>query len=161
MSASTASQAFCPICKEDIQDPSDNWVAVQWKGATGINEASVKQKDDLVVETNTRVHKSSRQQYMNYKNIKSHLAKKSSVSVPAKRNTRQSSGGFDSEKDCIFSGCTIDLVKGHFCRVRTDKFVETILEVCESRSLGTYCKRSDWILFTRFACSRWTSSSFL
>ena len=134
MSAGTASQAFCPICKEDIQDSSDNWVAVQWKGAKGIDEASVKRKDNLVVATNTKVHKSCRQQYINDKNIKSHLAKKSSVSVPAKRTTRQSSGGFDSENDCIFCGCEIDLDKGHFSWVRTDKFVETILEVCESRS---------------------------
>ena len=51
MSASTASQAFCPICK----DSSDNWVSVQWKGAKGINEANVKRKDDLVVETNTSI----------------------------------------------------------------------------------------------------------
>ena len=80
------------------------------------------------------MHKSCRQQYINDKNIKSHLAKKSSVSVPAKRTTRQSSGGFDSENDCIFCGCEIDLDKGHFSWVRTDKFVETILEVCESRA---------------------------
>ena len=134
MSASTASQAFCPICKEEIEDSSDNWVAIQWKGAKGINEASVKRKDDLVVEADTKVHKSCRQEYINDKNIKSHVAKKSSGFVPAKRTTRQSSGGFDSEKDCIFCGCTIELDKGHFSWVRTDKFVETILEVCESRS---------------------------
>jgi len=134
MSASTASQAFCPICKEEIEDSSDNWVAIQWKGAKGINEASVKRKDDLVVEAGTKVHKSCRQQYINDKNIKSHVAKKSSGSVPAKRTTRQSSGGFDSEKDCIFCGCKIELDKGHFSWVLTDKFVETILEVCESRS---------------------------
>ena len=50
MSASTASQAFCPICREEIEDSRDNWVAVPWKGAKGINDASVKRKDDLVVE---------------------------------------------------------------------------------------------------------------
>ena len=54
--------------------------------------------------------------------------------MPAKRTTRQSRGGFDSEKNFIFCGCTIDLDKGHFSWVRTDKFVETILEVCESCS---------------------------
>ena len=102
MSASIASQAFCPICKEEIEDSSDNWVAIQWKGAKGINDASVKRKDNLVVEAGTKVHKSCRQQYINDKNIKSHVAKKSSGSVPAKRTTRWSSGGFDSEKDCIF-----------------------------------------------------------
>ena len=134
MSASIASQAFCPICKEEIEDSSDNWVAIQWKGAKGINDASVKRKDNLVVEAGTKVHKSCRQQYINDKNIKSHVAKKSSGSVPAKRTTRCSSGGFDSEKDFIFCECTIELDKGHFSWVRTDKFVETILEVCESRS---------------------------
>ena len=51
MSASTASQAFCPICKGS----SDNWVSVQWKGAKGINEANVKRKDDRVVESNTSI----------------------------------------------------------------------------------------------------------
>lgn len=66
MSASTASQASCPICKE-IKDSSDDWVAIQWKGAKGINEASVKRKDDLVVEANTKVHKRCRQQYINDK----------------------------------------------------------------------------------------------
>jgi len=54
--------------------------------------------------------------------------------VPLKRTTRQSSGGFDSEKGCIFCGCTIELDKRHFSWVRTDKFVVTTLEVCESRS---------------------------
>ena len=104
------------------------------EGAKGINDASVKRKDNLVVEAGTKVHKSCRQQYINDKNIKSHVAKKSGGSVSAKRTTRCSSGGFDSEKDCIFCGCTIELDKGHFSWVRTDKFVETILEVCESRS---------------------------
>jgi len=95
------------------------------------------------------VHKSCRQQYINDENIKSHVAKKHSGSVSPKRTTRQSSGGFDSEKDCIFCGCTIELDKRHFSWVdlRTDKFVETILEVCESRSddwgMGTFCKGSD------------------
>ena len=51
MSASTASLTFCPICK----DSSVNWVAHQWKGAKGINEANVERKDDLVVETSTSI----------------------------------------------------------------------------------------------------------
>ena len=112
MSASTASQTFCPICKE-IKYSSDDWVAIQGKG---INEASLKRKDKLVVDDGTKVHKSCRQQYINDKNIKSHVVKKSSDSV-TKRTTRQSSGGFDSEKDCVFCGCTIDLDKGHFSMV--------------------------------------------
>ena len=103
------------------------------EGAKWINDASVKGKDDLVVEAGMKVHKSCRQQYINVKNIKSHFAKKSSASVPGKRTTRCWSGAFDSAKDCIFCGCTVDLNKGHFSWACTDKFVETILEVCESR----------------------------
>ena len=75
MSASTASKAFCSFCNEEIKDFRDNWVAIQWKEAKGINEASVKQKDDLVVDAGTKVHKSCRQQYIHDKNIKSHVAK--------------------------------------------------------------------------------------
>ena len=137
MNASTAYQALCPICKEEIEELSDNWVAIQWRGANGINEASVKRKDDLVVQTGAKVHKDCRKHYTNVNNIKSHLVKKSGVSVPAKRTTRQSSGVFDSGKDCIFCGCTVELDKGNFSLVRTDKFVGTILEVCE-------CRSDDW-----------------
>ena len=46
---------FCPICKEEIEDSSDNWVAIQWKGAKGIKKASVKRKDDIVVDAGTKV----------------------------------------------------------------------------------------------------------
>ena len=45
MSASTASQAFCPICKEEIEDSNDNWVAIQWKGAKGINDVRIATND--------------------------------------------------------------------------------------------------------------------
>ena len=30
--------------------------AIQWKGAKGINDASVKRKDDLVFEADMKVH---------------------------------------------------------------------------------------------------------
>ena len=101
MSASTASQAFRPIFKEEIEDSSDKWAEIQWKGAKRINEPSVKRKDDLVVDAGTKAHKSCCQYCIHDKSIKSHVAKKSSGSVSLKRSTRQSSGSFDSEKVCV------------------------------------------------------------
>ena len=108
MSASTCSQAICPICKEEIENSCHNWVAVRSKGAKGINESSVKRKDNLVVAAGDKVHISCRQRYINEKDIQSHVATESSSSVPGKKITRQSSGCFASEADCIFCGCTIE-----------------------------------------------------
>ncbi|KAH3833618.1 hypothetical protein DPMN_106930 [Dreissena polymorpha] len=65
MSASTSRQDKCPICKEEIEISKNNWVAIQWKGVKGIHEASVKRKDNLVIEAGTKVHKHCRQQYTN------------------------------------------------------------------------------------------------
>ena len=100
----------------------------------GINAASVKRKDNLVVGVGAKVHISCRQRYINEKDIKSHDAKKSGVSAQPKRTTRKSSGGFNSATDCIFCGCRVMIEKGNFSWVRTDKFVDMILEICESRS---------------------------
>ncbi|KAH3866987.1 hypothetical protein DPMN_030111 [Dreissena polymorpha] len=90
MSASTSRQDLCPICKEEIEISKNNWVAIQWKGVKGINEASVKRKDNLVIEAGTKVHKKCRQHYTNDKSIKSYVEKQSCSSVQ-KRTTRQSS----------------------------------------------------------------------
>jgi len=65
MSGSTYSQAVCPICKEEIEDSSSNWVAIRSKGAKGINESSVKRKDNLVVAAGDKVHITCRQRYIN------------------------------------------------------------------------------------------------
>ena len=134
MSGSTYSQAVCPICKEEIEDSSSNWVAIRSKGAKGINESSVKRKDNLVVAAGDKVHITCRQRYINNKDIQSRVTKDSCDSVPSKKKTRQSTGCFASETDCIFCGCAVDLDKGHFSFVQTDQFVDTILKVCESRS---------------------------
>ncbi|KAH3739050.1 hypothetical protein DPMN_045695 [Dreissena polymorpha] len=133
MSASTSRQDLCPICKEEIEISKNNWVAIQWKRVKGINEASEKRNDNLVIEACTKEHKKCRQQYTNDKSIKSYVAKQS-CSYVQKRVTKQSSGGFESHKDCILCGCKVELDKGHFSWVRTDQFVQTILEVCDSRS---------------------------
>ncbi|KAH3816189.1 hypothetical protein DPMN_117700 [Dreissena polymorpha] len=53
MSASTSRQDLCPICKEDIEISKNNWVAIRWKEVKGINEASKKRKDNLVIEAGT------------------------------------------------------------------------------------------------------------
>ncbi|KAH3725762.1 hypothetical protein DPMN_051611 [Dreissena polymorpha] len=90
MSASTSRQDLCPICKEEIEISKNNWVAIQWKGVKGMNEASVKRKDNLVIEADTKVHTKCRQQYTNDKSINSYVAKQSCSSVH-KRTTRQSS----------------------------------------------------------------------
>ena len=134
MSASAVSQGICPICKEEIEDSGRDVVEIQQRGAKGINIASGKRGDDIVVTDGDKVHVSCPKRYVNEKYIKSDVAKKSGCSVPAKRSTRQSSGGFDSETDCIFCGCRVELEKGRFSCVRTNMFVKTILEVCESRS---------------------------
>ena len=93
MSASTVSQDICSICKEDIEDSNEKWVAVQLNGGKGINAASVKRKDNLVVAVGAKVHIICRQRYINEKDIKSHVAKKSGDSAQPKRTKRQSSGG--------------------------------------------------------------------
>ncbi|KAH3790813.1 hypothetical protein DPMN_169020 [Dreissena polymorpha] len=125
MSASTSKQDLCLICKEEIEISKNNWVAIQWKGVTGINEASVKRTDSLDIEAGTKEHKKCRQHYTNDKSIKSYVAKQSSSSVQ-KRNTRQSSAGFESHTDCILCGCKVELDKGHFSCLRTDQCVKTI-----------------------------------
>ena len=56
MSTRTASEAIWAICKEEIDGLVDNWVAFQEKRLTGIDAASVKQKDHLVVEAKAKVH---------------------------------------------------------------------------------------------------------
>ncbi|KAH3856320.1 hypothetical protein DPMN_098906 [Dreissena polymorpha] len=57
MSESTSRQELCPICKKDIEISKNKWVASQWKGEKGTHEASVKRKDNLVIEAGTKVHK--------------------------------------------------------------------------------------------------------
>ena len=138
MNKSKSIHSLCPICKEEIENDSNNWVAVNGKGANGINKASVKRKSDLVVDIGTKVHKDCRRDYINDRKIKCDAAKQITVTVPTKRSTRQSSGGFESGKDCIFCGCNVRLdfrkLKGNFSLVVTDQSVRTILEICESRS---------------------------
>ena len=137
MSGGAVSNRVCPLCKEDLEDFCHDIVEIQQKGANGINEASAERDDVIVVTAGDKVHVSCRKRYVNRKYINSDVAKRSEGSMPAKRSTRQSSGGFNSDADCIFCGCTVQIKKGHFSRVTTDTFVKTIMEVCESR-------KDDW-----------------
>jgi len=135
MSASTASQTFCPISKEEIEVASDNWVAIQWKGAKGINDASVKRKDDLVAEAGTKEHKSCRQQYINDKKTLKAMLQRKVVVLCHQREPQDNQVEVLTVKRIAYSvdvqlSCTSDTLAGY----GLTKFVETILEVCESRS---------------------------
>ena len=53
---------------------------------------------------------------------------------PPKRSARVSSGPFNSQTDCLFCGTTVTPGGAGFSYVKTDTFVKTILECCDSRS---------------------------
>ena len=59
-SASAVSQGICPICKEEIEDSGHDVVEIQQRGAKGINKASGKRGDDIVVTDGDKVHASCR-----------------------------------------------------------------------------------------------------
>ena len=129
MSASNITEEKCPICKENLG--VTDVVQVRQKGADGINSASVQRGDDLVVFCGERVHSGCRMHYINPRYIASKHGNKSGI---AKRSTRISSGPFNSQTDCLFCGTTISQRSGGYSYVKTDVFVKTIVECCDSRS---------------------------
>ena len=64
---------ICPICK--LEDGS-HLVEIRQKGADGINEASVKRSDSIVVTAGMKVHPECRRLYTNSRQIYLHLQKK-------------------------------------------------------------------------------------
>ncbi|KAG7156758.1 hypothetical protein Hamer_G006773 [Homarus americanus] len=129
MSASTVNQETCPICREDLDVP--DVVELRQKGADGINSASVQRGDDVVVSAGEKVHITSQKRYINPKDIENKKRKKVE---PPKRSARVSSSPFNSQTDCLFCGTTVTPRGASFSYVKTDTFVQTILECCDSRS---------------------------
>ncbi|KAG7161135.1 hypothetical protein Hamer_G004782 [Homarus americanus] len=129
MSTSTVNQETCPICRE-VLDVSDV-VELRQKGADGINSASVQRRDDVAVLAGEKVHITCRKRYINPKDIENKKRKKVE---PPKRSARVSSSPFNSQTDCFFCGTIVTPRGASFSYVKTDTFVQTILECCDSRS---------------------------
>jgi hypothetical protein len=66
----SASQETCPFCEKEFG--SEETVVIGKKGADGINSASDKRGDNIIVAPKTRVHKSCRANYINQNYIDSH-----------------------------------------------------------------------------------------
>lgn len=130
MSASSVTQETCLICREGLGDLSDV-VEVRQKRVDGINSVSVQRGDEVVVSAGEKLHLVCRKRYTKPKDIKYQQGNKSE---PAIRSTRVSSGSFNSQRDCLFCGTTVTPGSASVSYVKTDTFVKTILECCDSRS---------------------------
>ncbi|CAB4003701.1 Hypothetical predicted protein, partial [Paramuricea clavata] len=135
----SASQETCPFCEKEFG--SEETVVIGKKGADGINNASDKRGDNIIVAPKTRVHKSCRANYINQNYIDSHKKTNQLECTPSvvKRSARVSVGPYDSSTDCLYCGNKI--VKFEFgvknddygC-VKTDCFADTILSICKTRA---------------------------
>ena len=132
MNVSNLPPEICPICKERIED--GDGVKVRQKGTDGINEASVRRGDDIVVTPGCKLHLDCRKRYINQHDIENQQKKSGSSILSLKRSARMSTGPFNSKSDCFFCGTQVALGVSDYSYVRTDSFVKTILECCESRS---------------------------
>ena len=84
--------------------------------------------DDVVVSSGEKVHITCQKQYINPKDIG---GKKKKVELP-KGSARVASSPFNSQMDCLFCGTMVTQRGASFSCVKTDAFVQTILECCDS-----------------------------
>ena len=132
MSATNVSHQKCPLCKKDIEEQNEV-VRIREKGAYGINAASVKRGDSIFVTAGCEVHSECRKRYTNtLDNINS--LKKNKNKPSHKRSARASTGPLNSKSDCLFCGNEITFGTSDFSCVKTDTFVQTILQCCSARS---------------------------
>ena len=132
MSATNVSHQKCPLCKKDIEE-QDEVVRIREKGDNGINAASVKRGDSIFVTAGCEVHSECRKRYTNPLDIMNSL-KKNKGKPSHKRSARASTGPFNSKSDCLFCGNEITFGTSVFSCVKTDTFVQTILQCCSARS---------------------------
>ena len=133
MSASRSDQ-ICPICTLELEDGGDA-VKIRQKGADGINEASVRRGDTIVVTAGCKVHSNCRKMYTNSIEIDLHLKRKQSgeSSTTNKRSTRVSEGPFNSKRDCLFCGTNVHEGSADYSYVKTDIIAKTILQRGDNR----------------------------
>lgn len=131
----------CPFCQKALG--GEEATLIGQKGAEGINAASRERGDDIVVVAGIHVHASCRKNYVNKKNIATEVKRTTCSGGPSvKRSARVSLGPFNSRSDCVFCGYDV-LRSSPKCKVadkpfssfvKTDTFVTTILEYCNSRN---------------------------
>ena len=122
----------CKICHEELKDASVV-VEVRQKGADGIKSASVQRGDDIVISAGEKIQRKYRKQCINPKNIQ--FQQKTKVEPP-KRSARVATSHFNSQTDCLFCGATVSVThwSADYSYVKTDAFVESVLESCDNRS---------------------------
>lgn len=141
MSASGLISDICPICKEAFAD-TDDIVKIGQKGADGINAASAKREDSIVVTAGCKVHPGCRKWYINKRDIENQKKKDASSSNSVKRSKRVLGGPFHSKTDCLFCGTRVVLGRTDYSCVKTDDCTRTILQYCESR-------KDDWAFIVK------------
>ena len=125
MSATNVSHQKCPLCKTDIEQ--DEVVQIREKGASGINAVSVIGGDNIFVTAGCEVHSECHKRYTNPLDIINSL-KKNKDKPSHKRSARASTGPFNSKSDCLFRGNEVMFGTSDFSCVKTDTFVQTILQ---------------------------------
>ena len=129
---------ICTICSGQFE-PGDTKTCLQAKGCAGVNDASRKRGDSLVVTVGQYIHKKCRSDYINPNYIAKYLRDKNKdVPEQEKVTLRSSESAFSYQNDCIFCGRTITDDKGRkrqsdMYYVRTRVFDKTVLSVCDER----------------------------
>ena len=129
---------ICTICSGQFE-PGDTKTCLQAKGCAGVNDASRKRGDSLVVTVGQYINKKCRSDYINPNYIAQYLwDKNKDVPEQEKVTLRSSESAFSYQKDCIFCARTITDDKerkrqSDVYYVRTIVFDKTILSVCDER----------------------------
>ena len=89
MSANNIIPEVCPICKNQLE-AGDDVVQIHQKGADGINAASVKRGDSIVVTAGCQVHCDCRKRYTNKNDIINQQKINKSSNSSLKRSSRWS-----------------------------------------------------------------------
>ncbi|MCP3852917.1 MAG: hypothetical protein GY694_22215, partial [Gammaproteobacteria bacterium] len=120
----------CPICNEDIYN--DGKISkITEKGAEGINIASRRRGNDIVVEAGVNVHIACRKRYTDTRDIE----KKEGADPPInlKKRTRNTESSFKNKTDCFFCGVTITPDSSDYSEVKTHTFADSIKTFCLTR----------------------------
>ena len=121
----------CKICHKDLNDPS-TVVKVFQKGADGVNTAAKKRGDDMIIKAGD---KECRRMYTNPQKISADQKNIAHISAsPKKRSPRLATGSFNNLTDCLFCGTLVPHGSTGISFVKTDEFVKSILECCQTRS---------------------------
>lgn len=133
----TSNEKVCPLCQKEFGN--EDIVSIGIKGAEGINKASIKRKDNIVINVGTTLHKSCRFNYIHKRGIEKH--KKGMINshkLHTKRSARILSGPFNSKVDCLYCGKEVitkrispDYADSSY--VTTKTFAGKMLENCKAR----------------------------